>query len=767
MVFQNNLLAGAGGQSTSFDVDYSCIFDAANDYLAKTYGSAGNRRTMTFSCWVKRSKLDSSATNQGLLSAGTTGNDRGGIFFSADELYVAFNISGSWFELKSNDLYRDTNGWMHVLVAIDTTEGTASDRTKIYVNGSSISYKATGYVDENAQLPINDDIEQVIGAYSGNKAANDMFGGYMSEIFFIDGTALAPTSFGKTDSSTGQWIPIDYEGSYGSNGYRLSFGTSGAMGDDTSGNENDFSLTGIAAANQSPDTPTLNKAVLNGVQDGSPALADGNLKFTNTGSTRIQRSTTLPLHGKVYWEVSVVDNTSNTAGIHNSAITEMTNDTFYNQGTSVAGFDGATFYYNGSSSSYSQPSNGQRWMFAFDGDTGEFWSGVNGTWHNSGDPAAGSGEVADVDESETWYGFIGGKSNASQVLILGSDNMSHTVPSGFTADLTVDQLSTPTIKDSTSYAQPTIYTGNGSTQSINQAGNSTFDPDLVWIKNRDATDNHCWFDSVRGATKVLYSNTTGDEETDADTLTAFESDGFALGADVKVNTNTEKYVGWQWLEGATGGFDIVSDTGTGSARTISHSLSSTPEFIIRKKRTSGTDDAWIIWHVGLPGANYYLNFDTGIQDTSTAYWNNTLPTSSVFSVGASNGTNQNTKTFITYLFRGVDGFSKFGKYTGNGSTNGIFVNCNFKPAIVILKRITTSTQEWQIYDNQRSTYNTVTDVLQPNANNAEETSSGDNHIDFLTNGFKLREDNGGMNADGSNYIYAAWAVSPLKYATAR
>ena len=231
------------------------------------------------------------------------------------------------------------------------------------------------------------------------------------------------------------------------------------------------------------------------------------------------------------------------------------------------------------------------------------------------------------------------------------------------------------------------FTGDGSTQSINQAGNSTFDPDLVWIKNRDATDNHCWFDSVRGATKVLYSNTTDDEETDADTLTAFESDGFALGADVKVNTNTEKYVGWQWLEGATGGFDIVSDTGTGSAHTISHSLSSTPEFIIRKKRTSGTDDAWIIWHVGLPGANYYLNFDTGIQDTSVNYWNNTLPTSSGFSVGASNGTNQNTETFITYLFRGVDGFSKFGKYTGNGSTNGIFVNCNFKPAIVILKRI--------------------------------------------------------------------------------
>ena len=225
-----------------------------------------------------------------------------------------------------------------------------------------------------------------------------------------------------------------------------------------------------------------------------------------------------------------------------------------------------------------------------------------------------------------------------------------------------------------------------------------------------------------------------------------------------------------WLESATAGFDIVADEGTGSAHTISHSLSSTPEFIIRKKRTSGSDDGWIIWHTDVGGANYYLNFDSGASDTSVNYWNNTLPTSSVFSVGASNGTNQSGKTFITYLFHSVDGFSKFGKYTGNGSEDGAFINLGFKPSAFIIK-CTAAGTSWFIWDSARNTYNVMTGVLNMDTDDAE-TVRAPSHanemcVDFVSNGVKMRNDHNDINGSSRTYVYAAWAESPFKTSTAR
>ena len=288
---------------------------------------------------------------------------------------------------------------------------------------------------------------------------------------------------------------------------------------------------------------------------------------------------------------------------------------------------------------------------------------------------------------------------------------------------------------------------------------------MVWIKNRPATaSNHCLFDSVRGATELLVPNDTAAEVTDADTLTAFDSDGFTVGADVKVNTDTEGLVAWQWLESATPGFDIVTDTGTGSAHTISHSLGVTPEFIIRKDRTATADPGWICWHTSLPGANYYMTLmDAHAQDTSVNYWNNTLPTSSVFSVGASNGTNQSTKTFVTYLFAGVEGFSKFGSYESNNSADGPFIWCGFKPAYLLLKCADNVTN-WEIRDNARSPYNVASARLLANSDGEEDSSST---VDFLSNGFKLVAANAAVNPATATILFAAFAESPFKTANAR
>jgi hypothetical protein len=365
--------------------------------------------------------------------------------------------------------------------------------------------------------------------------------------------------------------------------------------------------------------------------------------------------------------------------------------------------------------------------------------------------------------------FVGGKSGADQQLILGSDNMSHTVPSGFTADLNVSQLDAPTIDDPSAYFQTTLYTGDGaSSLAVNQGGNSTFDPDFVWIKNRDATDAHCLFDSVRGATKLISSDSTAAQTTDADTLLSFDSDGFSVGADVKVNTSSEKYVGWQWLEGTTSDCDIVSFTGNATGRTISHSLSVVPEFMI-VKNLADTDN-WAVYHASntaAPATDYLILNTTAATADESTIWNDTAPTSSVFSVGTSSLTNGNTEAMIAYLFAGVEGFSKFGSYVGDGLANGPFVWCGFRPAYVMIKR-SSALEEWSIIDSKRDPYNNGATSHNLIAQGTEaETNVSTRWIDLVSNGFKVKSTNTAHNGSGSTYLFAAFADSPFKTATAR
>jgi len=318
-----------------------------------------------------------------------------------------------------------------------------------------------------------------------------------------------------------------------------------------------------------------------------------------------------------------------------------------------------------------------------------------------------------------------------------------------------------TIDDPEAYFQIKLYTGNGGTQSITLDGDTDMQPDMVWIKCRSDADDHTITDAVRGNTKAIYPNTTGAEATSTIRITAFDSDGFSLGASGDTNTNTRTFVAWCWKETATAGFDIVAYEGTGSARTVSHSLSAVPHMMHIKNRENtggGGTEGWLAYHkaVGATKSAGHLN-STGVPHDHTDYFNDVEPTSSVFTVGAGDNGNNSGEDNIAYLWTSIQGFSKFGSYTGNGSADGTFVYTGFRPAFVVIKQ-TNSTGNWMLWDSKRLGYNPNQNEMYANTSHAEQT---DDRIDLLSNGFKLLENTAGFNGSGDTHIFMAFAEAPF------
>jgi len=334
-----------------------------------------------------------------------------------------------------------------------------------------------------------------------------------------------------------------------------------------------------------------------------------------------------------------------------------------------------------------------------------------------------------------------------------------------------------TINKPSDYFNTVLYTGNNSTQSITGVN---FQPDLVYVKGRNtATRYPTMFDSVRGATKRLTTNSTNAEDTHPTMLTSFDSDGWTTGADDQTNGSSETYVSWNWLASnttasntdgsitstvsanTTSGFSIVTYTGNGTGgATVGHGLSVAPSMIIEKGR-SVTDD-WLIYHKSIGATKGLALNNTTAEAASTGYWNDTAPTSSLFTIGDNGKVNTNGGTHIAYCFADVKGFSKFGSYTGNGSADGTFIYTGFKPAFLILKR-TDSVADWFLHDNKRNGFNPDNDYLQPNTDSTE--TNFDNLVDFVSNGWKIRDATTAYNASGGNYIYMAFAENPLVTST--
>ena len=334
-----------------------------------------------------------------------------------------------------------------------------------------------------------------------------------------------------------------------------------------------------------------------------------------------------------------------------------------------------------------------------------------------------------------------------------------------------------TIDDPSAYFQTVLFASKGA---ITFDGSSDLQPDMIWNKNRDSAGySHHIVDSVRGVSKLLRVDSSIAEFTSADSITSLNTDGFTIGNDANgyMQSGSDKIVTWGWKAGtsfsndasSTGigsidsvgsvstdaGFSITSYTGTGSAGTIKHGLSVAPSMVIIKNRDDGQS-----WRVGVTSVGFdkYLGLNgTGAATSSSGMFNNTAPTTSVFSVGSDGSTNASGEKCIAYCFADVKGYSKIGSYTGNGSTDGSYIHCGFKPAWVMIKR-TDGANSWVIYDNKREGYNVDNDALQANGTNAEGTSDD---IDLLSSGFKMRTSGVGENGSGNSYIYMAFAESPF------
>jgi hypothetical protein len=334
-----------------------------------------------------------------------------------------------------------------------------------------------------------------------------------------------------------------------------------------------------------------------------------------------------------------------------------------------------------------------------------------------------------------------------------------------------------TIDDPTQYFNTAIWTGTGdSTTAVTNVGHQ---PDWIWIKNRDVADDHMIYDSVRGGTKRMFSNSNGAEGTESQGIQSFDSDGFTTGTHRATGGDaSNKMVAWNWKAGGsassnsdgsitssvsastTAGFSIVSYTATGSNATVGHGLGSAPQLVIIKDRDVIRD--WIVGNTATGFDKYLLLNSNDASTTSSNKFQDTAPSSSVITIGTHGYVNNSGSDYIAYCFAEKKGYSKIGSYTGNGSTDGTFVYTGFKPALIIVKNTTSGSHNWLMFDNKRDIDNPVSQLLMPNQNSAEQTMGTSNPLfDFCSNGFKLRGTGTDGNESGSTHIYMAFAESPF------
>jgi hypothetical protein len=768
--------AGAGG----YEIERSLRFNSADSaYLNRTPSTAGNRKTWTWSGWLKRTKL----ATQYFFFGGTSSTEAAYLGFASEKLIVGSRVGGGFdTDLVPTMVFRDFSAWYHLVVAYDTTESTASNRVKIYVNGVQVTtFDAATYPGLNTETYIN-----ATNLHYLSRHPNGLyFDGYLADVHFIDGQALDPTDFGEFDATTGAWNPIEYTGSYGTNGFHLPFSdnsSASALGTDDSGNGNNwtvnnFSVTAGSGNDSLRDSPTNgntandtgaggevpgNYCTLNPLDTQSPApiLTNGNLQVTGQSGTTyyVGRCTLLCSSGKFYWEATINSGADST-GFSPSPGLERS-DTNLDLGFALGGggSNGVAYmrngqkYQNGVLTNYgASHAAGDVIGFALDMDNGTLTCYKNGT---------SQGQLASGLLGYSWSPSWNVRESTSIIYNFGQRAFAYSAPSGFKALCTAN-LDDPLIADGRTAMDVLTYTGNGTSQTFSGL---EFSPDLVWLKKRSDTQNNVVYDTTRGVTSELVTNSQN-VSFNSQGVTAFNSDGFSVGNGGVSNDSAQTYVAWTWDESASKGFDIVSYTGDGnSGRTVSHSLGVKPSLMIVKRYSSGGSN-WSVYHQDL-GATKYLQLNA-INNANTAsnQWSNTEPTSTVFTVGSGGNVNDNGDDYIAYLFAEIEGYSKFGSYTGNGNADGPFVHTGFRSSLVIIKE-TSGNNDWMMYDTARDPSNEVTQLLVPNTSDQESTLTI-NEIDIVSNGFKLRSDAGKTNNNGDEYAFIAFAENPFKYARAR
>ncbi len=761
--------------------------------MASTYlnrNASATATTFTYSVWLKRSNLGSDFQYFFSYQSSGGGSNGYGLAFndSTDKMYY-YGTGGT---ATTDAVFRDTAAWYHVVLSVSSGTGT------LYVNNETV--KSSISVDQ-----VTSGEGMTIGAYKYGSTIDYQFDGYMAQAHFTDGYAYTPTTFGST-STNGQWVPIVAPSvTYGTNGFFLKFTNGSDLGEDFSGNNNDFTKSG--SGDKVLDSPANVFATFSDInKSASMLMKQGGLKAEANGSDQAAATTIGITGGKWYFEfyypagdnpeLGLIPFTKSPANQSSSASTSLAGTAFITNNGGMRTGAWATTDTTGLSSQSSESIIG----VAVDADNGKMWfTNGSGTYFNSGNPATGSNPQATFDAdwlSQTGgvlpyalvatgagnyatanFGqdssFGGAKTAQNNADGNGEGDFYYTPPTGYFALCTNNlssELTIPVGKGG-SYFKPKTYTGNGTSQTITGVG---FQPDFVWVKNRQQTDWHNLVNSTVGATKRLSTNNTSTENTNAQNISAFASDGFSVGSDHNTNANGENYISWNWLSNGgttasnsdgsitstvqvntTSGFSIVTYTGTQSNATIGHGLGVPPKFIICKCRD--TTNNWPVYHASITAENYLRINTTSALDGAGIFWNDTEPTNSVFSVGASDESNKSGGNQLAYCFAEKEGFSKMGGFTGNGNSNGPFIYTGFSPAFVYIKW-TSGANHHVLYDNAINTYNPASVYQRANDTAADGTSTP---IDFLSNGFKIRHTDSAINSNGGSYIFTAFAVNPF------
>ena len=760
--------------------------------------SPTNVQKKTVSCWLKPLEV-----KENWIIVGVNGSDSERIYSNSTGQiqYLAYSGGGTTAHVMTTGAFlADPSQWVHVVVALDYTDGsTEADRVKIYANGvRQTDLAATTYPANNmtsAAFINKASTEQIIGKHpstSGGDATN-FSNMYYAEYFMVDGHQLDASVFGQLDTSTNRWVPKAsstvttaigaLSGGFGNCGFYLDFSNTSDYGEDDSGNNRDFTESGVLdATNQFADTPSSNFATIDPVisNGATPVtLSNGNLTgvrsssgfqqaYSNFSGFRLQENT-----GIYFAEVLMGADSSNfSVGVLSGDPPSSTNR-YLGQDSNTYGYayDSGNKVNNGTGSSYGATyTSGDVIGIEIDTDTGSI------NFHKNG---ADQGQAFTAVPGPYSFAFdteSGGGPNTfnfGQQMVLGGASTTfnaaaggrfkHTPPTGAKA-LNQDNLD-DTASKLTAWA---------------------------WIKNRDATDSHMLIDRVRGVGVEVHTDgtTTTPETTNTNTVQRFLQRGVQIGSDVQVNTANESYVLWQWLVGDSattgssigagsistgvpslastalvadaGHFSVVTWTGNETAgATVGHGMGGEPEFIIAIARAESGENK-PVYHTFMTSDNDHLKInESNAQGTAgTTIWDVSAMSSTLIGLGAAVQSNSNNG-MVAYCFRSVSGVCKIGRYTGNGNGStgagydGPYISLGFKPKFILLKRIDVA-NSWILQDTSRHLLNPVDNYLQAESNSAETGTSGD--VDFLSNGIKIRNGNGNAwNANGGNYLYLAMA----------
>ncbi len=761
---------GVATQSLRFE-------DGDSSYLYRTPSSGGNRRTFTFSAWIKRGNFDENnvggSSDTTIFSAGTSSvfdtlRFVSQSFTSIKNILQLYTFDGSNdYSEEVNRGFRDVGNWYHIVFAVDTTQSTASNRVKYYVNGTLQTSVGQYYaqVPQNYQTSYNHTEPQWIGR--NINSTGRYFDGYMAEVNFVDGTQYDASYFGETKN--GVWIAKEPNVTYGTNGFRLQFKEVGGSANSSGRSVDAYSFamstlavkTGKWYAELRPQgTITSNNHMvgvcITNVKDqssGDPYLENGQINYVAAGNGHVDDGGSI--------------NASTFSG-----------STSFGAGDIIGvalDLDSSTrtvkFYKNNSlvnTSSYGNLSS------EFDDEHIAFMSilfGTNTCMWNFGQDSTFANQITQ-----------GGNSDGN-----GIGDFKYSPPSGYlalcTANLDDDNFATIGPNSATQaddHFNTVLFSGTGSSPlSVTGVG---FQPDWLWMKRRDNATNghHILYDSIRGGTNALRASTNGAPAQFGDMVITFASDGFSFtGTDGLNASSSYSNVAWNWKASGssvtnndgsvsstvsvntTAGFSIVKATSPSSGTwTVGHGLGATPDFIIQKYLAANS--RWTVWQNTFTSGQYLgLNESNAIASSGTPFnftFNSTV-------IGGNANYDGTSTDVIYYVFKEIEGYSKFGSYNGNGNADGTFVYTGFRPSWVLIKN-TARSADWRLHDIARQpTNDDGGHILLPNSTSSEVTSEYD--IDFLSNGFKLRSGDVYENGDGELLTYAAFAEDPFKYANAK